>query len=99
MQETLPADKRYIQSLTSENGIEVILTMLPFLAGLHAAQASLHDNTYARVHGQWKEWEVVIWDDKVDFRTSILLVSSKSLTLILTTNRCYHCANILKARD
>ncbi|KAJ7923825.1 hypothetical protein B0H13DRAFT_2316176 [Mycena leptocephala] len=90
MQETLPADKRYIQSLTSENGIEVILTMLPFLAGrLHAAKASLHDNTYARVHGQWKEWEVVIWDDKIDFHTFTLLVSSKSLTPILTTNRMW----------
>ncbi|KAJ7891064.1 hypothetical protein B0H13DRAFT_2340715 [Mycena leptocephala] len=78
MQETLPADKRYIQSLTSENGIEVILTMLPFLAGrLHTAKASLHDNTYARVHGQWKEWEVVIWDDKVDFRVTIARIYSK----------------------
>ncbi|KAJ7451881.1 hypothetical protein FB451DRAFT_1185935 [Mycena latifolia] len=68
MQETLPADKRYIQYLTSEDGIEIILTMLPFLAGrLHSAKASLHDNTFARVHGQRKEWEVVIWDDKVDF--------------------------------
>ncbi|KAJ7912720.1 hypothetical protein B0H13DRAFT_1488514, partial [Mycena leptocephala] len=81
MQETLPADKRYIQSLTSENGIEVILTMLPFLAGrLHAAKASLHDNTYARVHGQWKEWEVVIWDDKVDFRVTIARIYSKHET-------------------
>ncbi|KAJ7850344.1 hypothetical protein B0H13DRAFT_1905751 [Mycena leptocephala] len=81
MQETLPADKRHIQSLTSKKGIEVILTMLPFLAGrLHAAKASLHDNTYARVHGQWKEWEVVIWDDKINFRVTIARIYSKHET-------------------
>ncbi|KAJ6527896.1 hypothetical protein DFH09DRAFT_1285635 [Mycena vulgaris] len=69
MRETLPAEKRYIHHLTSEDGIEIILTMLPFLAScIHSAKASLHDNTYARVHGVWKEWEVVIWDDKLDFR-------------------------------
>jgi hypothetical protein len=41
----------------------MIITMLPYLANLiHGADASLHDNTYKRVCGHWKEWEVVIWD-------------------------------------
>ncbi|KAJ7719347.1 hypothetical protein DFH07DRAFT_761173, partial [Mycena maculata] len=78
MTETLPAEKRYIQHITSEDGVEVILTMLPFLAGrIHSAKASLHDNTYSRVHGAWKEWEVVIWDDKVNFRATISRFYSK----------------------
>ncbi|KAJ6513998.1 hypothetical protein DFH09DRAFT_1374151 [Mycena vulgaris] len=77
MRETLPADKRYIHYLTSEDGIEIILTMLPFLARrIHSAKASLYDNTYARVHGVWKEWEVVIWDDKLDFRATITRIYS-----------------------
>ncbi|KAJ6564996.1 hypothetical protein DFH09DRAFT_1363963 [Mycena vulgaris] len=51
--------------------------VLPFLAGrIHSAKASLHDNTYARVHGVWKEWEVVIWDDKLDFRATITRIYS-----------------------
>ncbi|KAJ7510558.1 hypothetical protein B0H11DRAFT_2401870, partial [Mycena galericulata] len=78
MAETLPADKRYIQHITSEDGVEVILTMLPFLARrIHTAKASLHDNTYSRVHGAWKEWEVVIFDDKLNFRTTITRIYSK----------------------
>ncbi|KAF8179702.1 hypothetical protein K438DRAFT_1768737 [Mycena galopus ATCC 62051] len=31
---------------------------------IHRVKVSLHDNTYARIHGEWKEWEVVIWDDR-----------------------------------
>ncbi|KAJ7033971.1 hypothetical protein C8F04DRAFT_906737, partial [Mycena alexandri] len=81
MRETLPTEKRYIQYLTSDNGVQIVLTMLPFLAGrIHAAKASLHDNTYARIHGLWKEWEVVIWDDKLDFRTTITRIYSKHKT-------------------
>ncbi|KAJ7701050.1 hypothetical protein B0H16DRAFT_1834219 [Mycena metata] len=74
MRETLPPEKRYIQYLTSDDGVQIVLTMLPFLAGrIHAAKASLHDNTYARLHahGVWKECEVVsIWDDKLNCRVS-----------------------------
>lgn len=75
MADTLPPEKRYIQHLTSEDGIEVILTMFPFLVGrIHVAKASLHDNTYSRLHGVWKEWEVVIWDDVVNFRMLFIMV-------------------------
>jgi hypothetical protein len=56
-------------------GVDMIITMLPFLAnGIHDADASLHDNTYKRVFGNWKEWEVVIWDKRLN--------TSKSLTIL-----------------
>ncbi|KAJ7775009.1 hypothetical protein B0H16DRAFT_1265082, partial [Mycena metata] len=81
MRETLPPEKRYIQYLTSDDGVQIVLTMLPFLAGrIHAAKASLHDNMYARLHGVWKEWEVVIWDDKLNCRVTITRIYSKRET-------------------
>ncbi|KAJ6523691.1 hypothetical protein DFH09DRAFT_1329934 [Mycena vulgaris] len=69
---SLPHEKQYVWKVTSENGEEIVITMLPYLADrIHRAKASLHDNTYVRVHGTWKEWEVVIWDHKFDFRVTI----------------------------
>ena len=45
----------------------MIITMLPSLADrIHTADASLHDNTYKRLFGEWKEWEVVIWDKRLN---------------------------------
>ncbi|KAJ7660526.1 hypothetical protein B0H17DRAFT_1144960 [Mycena rosella] len=70
--QSLPHGKQYVWKVASENGEEIIITMLPYLPDrIHTAKASLHDNTYARVHGVWKEWEVVIWDHRVDFRVTI----------------------------
>lgn len=70
---TLPHERQYIWRVTSENGQDMVITMLPYLAGrIHAAKASLHDNTYCRIHGIWKEWEVVIWDDRDNFRERYL---------------------------
>ncbi|KAK7019126.1 hypothetical protein R3P38DRAFT_2715272 [Favolaschia claudopus] len=78
MRDTMPPEKRYIQFLTSDDGVQFVLTMLPYLGNrIHVAKVSLHDNTYVRVHGIWKEWEVVIWDDKLDFRTTIARVYSQ----------------------
>ncbi|KAJ7034513.1 hypothetical protein C8F04DRAFT_1183059 [Mycena alexandri] len=55
--------------------------MLPYLANLiHRVKVSLHDNTYARIHGPWKEWEVVIWDDRLNFRCSIGRIYSQHET-------------------
>ena len=35
----------------------MIITMIPYLAErIHTANATLHDNTYKRVYGVWKEW-------------------------------------------
>lgn len=70
--ENLPKDKQYIQEISSHaNGVHVIITMLPALAErIHSADSTQHDNTYKRVYGEWKEWEVVIWDKKLNSRTS-----------------------------
>jgi hypothetical protein len=62
-------DQRYIHEVSSRDNIDVVITMLPNLARLiHKAKASLHDNTYKRTHGIWKEWEVVIWCDRLNMR-------------------------------
>ncbi|KAJ7138641.1 hypothetical protein C8R46DRAFT_1321667, partial [Mycena filopes] len=79
--QTLPPGKQYIWSVTSEHNEEMVITMLPYLANLiHSAKVSLHDNTYARVHGIWKEWEVVIWDTKFDMRCTIARIYSQHET-------------------
>ncbi|KAJ7086972.1 hypothetical protein C8R44DRAFT_900928 [Mycena epipterygia] len=84
--QSLPHGKQYVWKVTSENGEEIVITMLPYLADrIHHAKASLHDNTYARVHGIWKEWEVVIWDYKFDFRIIIGRIYSQHETLAVFT--------------
>ncbi|KAJ7730115.1 hypothetical protein DFH07DRAFT_756469, partial [Mycena maculata] len=58
----------------------------PYLANLiHGVQASLHDNTYARVHGTWKEWEVVIFLERFNFRVTIGRIYSQHETLDVFT--------------
>lgn len=65
----LPANQRYIHEIVSRDGVDMVVTMLPELASrVHQANATLHDNTYKRVFGDWKEWEVVIWDKKMNTR-------------------------------
>ncbi|PPR05947.1 hypothetical protein CVT24_004653 [Panaeolus cyanescens] len=67
-----PQEKRYIQEVSTHDGINLIVTMLPSLAArIHQADATLHDNTYKRVHGEWKEWEVVIWDKRMNMRITV----------------------------
>ncbi|KAJ7765293.1 hypothetical protein B0H16DRAFT_1310196 [Mycena metata] len=79
--QSLPREKQYIWRVTSEYREELIITMLPYLANLiHRVKVSLHDNTYARVHGEWKEWEVVIWDDRCNIRVTIGRIYSKHET-------------------
>lgn len=69
--ENQPPSKRYIHEISSKDGINMIITMLPGLAQrVHFANATLHDNTYKRVFGDWKEWEVVIWDQRLNMRSS-----------------------------
>ncbi|KAJ7491316.1 hypothetical protein B0H11DRAFT_1911939 [Mycena galericulata] len=80
--QSLPHEKQYVWNVTSENGEEMIITMLPYLANrIHFAKASLHDNTYSRVHGTWKEWEVVIWEYRFDWRVTIGQIYSQHETL------------------
>ncbi|KAJ7105611.1 hypothetical protein C8R44DRAFT_745769 [Mycena epipterygia] len=84
--QSLPHVKQYVCKVTSENGEEIVITMLPCLADrIHHVKASFHDNTYARVHGIWKEWEVVIWDHKFDFRIKIGRIYSQHETLAVFT--------------
>lgn len=62
-----PLEKQYIHEVQSRDGVNMVVTMLPSLADrVHAADASLHDNTYKRLFGEWKEWEVVIWDKRLN---------------------------------
>jgi hypothetical protein len=70
----LPKSDQYIHGFLSEpaedsgigDQVEVIVTMLPDLAKLiHHVHATLHDNTYKRVAGDFNEWEVVIWEASI----------------------------------
>jgi len=57
----LSAEDQYIHEVRTIDGINIVCTMLLYLANLvHATNALLADNTYKRVHGSWKEWEIVI---------------------------------------
>jgi len=68
--QNLPPEARYIHEVSSRDGVDLIITMLPFLAAhIHSARATLHDNTYKHVFGKWKEWEVVVWDSRLNMRT------------------------------
>ncbi|KAF8581715.1 hypothetical protein K439DRAFT_1618843 [Ramaria rubella] len=59
--------KQYIHRIVDVAGIQLVVTMLPRLAvKMHVVRASLHDNTYKRTFGKWKEWEVVVWDHHLD---------------------------------
>ncbi|KAJ7149385.1 hypothetical protein C8R43DRAFT_1192463 [Mycena crocata] len=80
--QSLPHEKQYVWTIISDHGEEIVITMLPYLADhIHLTKASLHDNTYARVHGTWKEWEVVIWDHRVDHRVTIGRIYSQHESL------------------
>jgi hypothetical protein len=66
----LPAEDRYIHEIHTVNGVDVVCTMLPYLANLvHSTNALLADDTYKRVHGSWKEWEIVVWNRRLNMRT------------------------------
>lgn len=76
---SLPKEKQYIHKVSSEKRFNVIVTMLPGLANyVHKANATLHDNTYARLHGTWKAWDVIIWVHDINMRK--LLTSIFSIT-------------------
>ena len=68
--QNLPAEARYIHEVSSHDRVDLIITMLPFLAAhIHSAYATLHDNTYKCVFRKWKEWEVVVWDSRLNMCT------------------------------
>ncbi|KAF8579591.1 hypothetical protein K439DRAFT_1620423 [Ramaria rubella] len=71
-QKSLPTKKQYIHRISDVAGIQIVVTMLPRLAAkMHIVRASLHDNTYKRTFGKWKEWEVVVWDDRLNMRLTV----------------------------
>ena len=63
---------RYVHHVYHEDGIDIIVTMLPGLANrVHLCRTTIHDGTYKRVKDvvqigseqiRWKEWEVTIFD-------------------------------------
>ncbi|KAF9052208.1 hypothetical protein BDZ89DRAFT_1153643 [Hymenopellis radicata] len=76
-EKTLPLEDRYIHhvhtaSLGNESTGDIVVTMLPGLAErVHRVRASLHDNTYKRLKdGQWKDWEVVWFDERLNMRVT-----------------------------
>ncbi|KAJ7049788.1 hypothetical protein C8F01DRAFT_1264828 [Mycena amicta] len=74
----------YIWKVASELDEEIIVTMLEGLAKrIHRSRYTVHDNTYCRVHGEWKEWELVIWDDRLNMRLAIARVYTKHETLVV----------------
>ena len=67
---SIPLEDRYIHKVEASGRVRVVVTMLRGLAELlHTARATLHDNTYKRVQGDWKEWEATLWHDRLRMRT------------------------------
>ena len=69
--EDLKEEDRYIHVMHDEGDTRIIVTMLK--AGallLLRADVSFNDNTYKRTAGEWKEWEVVVWDARLERRES-----------------------------
>ncbi|KAH9928873.1 uncharacterized protein B0H18DRAFT_1117695 [Fomitopsis serialis] len=68
---SLPLIDRYIHRIFADGSTRVVVTMYGGLAALlHSAKATLHDNTYKRVHGKWKEWEATLWYDRLQMRVT-----------------------------
>jgi hypothetical protein len=97
---TLLPHQRYIHEISSRDHIDIVITMLPKLAHLiHNAKATLHDNTYKRTHGTWKEWEVVVWDDRLNMRTFAFILHGGVSPVITPYDieicRCHRCSGLL----
>ena len=68
-EQKLPDSEQYIRHMSSTqmgNGMtNVILGMTKFHAELkHTVDCLVVDFTYKRVHGIWKEFEVIGWDSR-----------------------------------
>ncbi|KAF9044099.1 hypothetical protein BJ165DRAFT_1347476, partial [Panaeolus papilionaceus] len=74
----LPKEQRYIhEMLSTHDGVQIVITMLSSLAAcIHDADSTLHDTTYTRCYGEWKEWEVVIWDKRLNMRLTVARIYS-----------------------
>jgi len=68
----LEPTQRYIHHIMSYDGIKIIVTMVPGLAQLfHSVKATQHDNTYKRHKGEFHEWEVTIWNNRLNMSKSL----------------------------
>lgn len=64
--------ERYIQVIATD-GQPVIVTFLPSLVKwIHSANATSHDNTYKRIMGDWKEWEIAAWIEALNMRMLLI---------------------------
>jgi hypothetical protein len=96
-----PTSDTYIHKIISETGQEtrmhIVFTLVPALAArVHNADYTVHDFTYKRVWGDWKEWEVVIWDNRLSKRASDASVYFPFSTSSLT--KCYDYLGVTVAR-
>ena len=70
----------YIQVIAMD-GQPIIITFLSSLVKwIHLAHVTSHDNTYKRIIGDWKEWEIVAWIETLNmhmFMSAYYLVSLK----------------------
>ncbi|KAF7311222.1 hypothetical protein MKEN_01023800 [Mycena kentingensis (nom. inval.)] len=81
MQKECPREDWYVWSVSSEVDEEVVITMLPGLAAfIHDAKFTVHDFTYRRLHGVWKEWEVVMWYERLNIRICVCRIYAKHET-------------------
>jgi hypothetical protein len=76
---------RYIHSIESspEDGT-IVFTAVPGLANLiHRAPSAQFDFTYDLPKGEWKEWEVVVFDEKLGCRKCYSLLSDTVAHVVL----------------
>ncbi|KAL1717154.1 hypothetical protein EV715DRAFT_292556 [Schizophyllum commune] len=63
---------QYIHAMHDEDGTRIIVTMFADGAEmLLRADTSYNDNTYKRTAGDWKEWEVVVWNAQLERRVTV----------------------------
>lgn len=75
--------ERYIH-MVSNGAFPVIITGLRSLFQLfHQVDATLHDNTYKRLNGDFKEWEVVAWIKHLNMRMSNCVFSDLCIVLMV----------------
>ena len=62
-------DKQYIHDVHISSDFVIVTTFIPALVSkIQYACATLYDNTYKRINGEWAEWEVVIFDTRLNKR-------------------------------
>ncbi|KAJ3498258.1 hypothetical protein NMY22_g19617 [Coprinellus aureogranulatus] len=69
IEKTIPKEQRYIHKVIAEPDFSMVITMLQGLCKrMHDAEVTLHDNTYKLIHGEWIQWECVLFDLRLNMR-------------------------------